>query len=196
MGRGSEAEVYFTADTHFGHANIIRYCHRPYRDVAEMDAAMIAAWNAKVPAEAIIYHLGDFTLAGRTAAAGYFAQLHGQIRVLPGSHDERWLPKKLGPDTELRSLDGVPVEIMPPLLSLEFPSLSSDGQHPQVIVLCHYALRVWDRSHYGAWHLYGHSHGDLPPLGRSLDVGVDVRAAPLRLDEVAALLREPREEAK
>ena len=32
----------------------------------------------------------------------------------------------------------------------------------QDIVLCHYAMRVWQKSHYGAWMLYGHSHGTLP----------------------------------
>jgi calcineurin-like phosphoesterase family protein len=193
MNPDPKVEVYFTSDSHFGHANIIRYCRRPYQGVAEMVAALIAAWNAKVSPGAMVYHLGDFTLGSRAVARSYFARLHGQIRLLPGSHDERWLPKQFGPQPELRSLDGIPVEIMPPLLSLEFPGLSSDGQYPQVIVLCHYALRVWDRSHHGAWHLYGHSHGVLPPIGRSLDVGVDVYPSPLGLDEIAALLREPSE---
>jgi calcineurin-like phosphoesterase family protein len=144
-----------------------------------------------VPPGAVVYHLGDFTLAGRAAATRYFAQLHGQIRVLPGGHDERWLPKQFGLDPALRSLDDIPVEIVSPLVTLEFPDLSTDGQHPQVIVLCHYALRVWDCSHYGAWHLYGHSHGELSPMGKSLDVGVDVYPAPISLGEVIALLRNP-----
>lgn len=45
----------------------------------------------------------------------------------------------------------------------------------QKITLCHYAMRVWNCSHHGAWHLYGHSHGSLPddPNSLSFDVGVD-----------------------
>lgn len=43
----------------------------------------------------------------------------------------------------------------------------------QPIVLCHYSLRVWDRSHFNAWQLYAHSHGTLPPIGKAYDVGVD-----------------------
>ena len=43
----------------------------------------------------------------------------------------------------------------------------------QLIVLCHYAFRVWRNAHHGSWHLYGHSHGSLPSAGRSMDVGVD-----------------------
>jgi calcineurin-like phosphoesterase family protein len=41
------------------------------------------------------------------------------------------------------------------------------------VVLCHYCLRVWNKSHFDSWHLFGHSHGQLPALGKSLDVGVD-----------------------
>ncbi|KKL16922.1 hypothetical protein LCGC14_2490690, partial [marine sediment metagenome] len=43
----------------------------------------------------------------------------------------------------------------------------------QFIVVCHYAMRRWERSHYGSWQLYGHSHGRLEPIGLQHDVGVD-----------------------
>jgi calcineurin-like phosphoesterase family protein len=43
----------------------------------------------------------------------------------------------------------------------------------QFIVLHHYGKRVWNKSHHGAWQLFGHSHGKLPPYGKSVDVGVD-----------------------
>ena len=43
----------------------------------------------------------------------------------------------------------------------------------KLIVLHHYGQRVWRNSHRGAYHLYGHSHGSLPPFGLSVDVGVD-----------------------
>ncbi|MFK5004710.1 hypothetical protein ACI4AP_29375, partial [Klebsiella pneumoniae] len=45
----------------------------------------------------------------------------------------------------------------------------------QRIVLCHYAMEVWNKSHHQAWHLYGHSHGSLPdnPNAKKFDVGVD-----------------------
>jgi calcineurin-like phosphoesterase family protein len=36
-------------------------------------------------------------------------------------------------------------------------------------------LRVWNKSHHNSWHLYGHSHGSLPPHGKSVDVGVDCK---------------------
>ena len=71
------------------------------------------------------------------------------------------------------------------LVSLEFPECGT-GRYPLIIVLCHYAMRIWDRAPYGARHLYGHIHGRLPPQGRSLDVGVDSHDfRPVRIDALA-----------
>jgi calcineurin-like phosphoesterase family protein len=61
------------------------------------------------------------------------------------------------------------------------------GVNGQEITLCHYSMRKWNKSHYGTWHLYGHSHGTLPPYGLSMDVGVDNQNFyPVSFDEVKA----------
>lgn len=54
----------------------------------------------------------------------------------------------------------------------DYKEIRHNGQR---IILCHYAFRVWNSSHHGSWHLYGHSHGSLPDdLGAlSWDVGSD-----------------------
>jgi len=45
---------WFTADLHLGHANIIRYCDRPYADVDVMDRDLVARWNDTVaPADEV-----------------------------------------------------------------------------------------------------------------------------------------------
>lgn len=54
--------IYFTADTHFWHENIIRFCNRPFTCAAEMDEALIANWNSRVKGNDIIYILGDMFL--------------------------------------------------------------------------------------------------------------------------------------
>lgn len=51
--------IYFTADTHFGHENVIRFCDRPFSSANEMDEAMIANWNARVRGNDTVYILGD-----------------------------------------------------------------------------------------------------------------------------------------
>ena len=59
--------------------------------------------------------------------------------------------------------------------------------------MSHYAHRTWDKSHHGSLHLYGHSHGTLPGVGRSMDVGVDSTDmnsdfTPFLLDDVIKFL--------
>lgn len=51
--------VYFIADAHFGHANIIRYCGRPFESVEKMDAAMLENWRRRVREDDTVYVLGD-----------------------------------------------------------------------------------------------------------------------------------------
>jgi len=176
--------ILFTADTHFGHENVIRFCNRPFASATEMDEQLIENWNQTVDPNDIIYHLGDFSLLGKKQAKDYFRQLNGRIHVVPGGHDHRWV----GKGTYHSSSDH-PVVILPPLQTIKV-SIPNPGQ-PQLIVLCHYSLRVWDRSHYGSWHLYGHSHGNLPPLDNSLDVGVDCwNYRPVPLKTIASKLIE------
>lgn len=171
--------VWFASDTHFGHANIIRYCDRPYTSLAEMDDALVENWNQVVRPNDIVFHLGDFTLGGQEQANAYFARLNGRISVVPGGHDKGWLSKD-----EYSSKPGHPVVILPPqaTIKLQIPGLSQS----QIVVLSHYAMRVWDRSHYGSWHLYGHSRCNLPQHLKSLEVGVDCwNYFPVSLEEVA-----------
>ena len=176
--------IFFTADTHFGHENVIRYCHRPFASAAEMDDQLIENWNQAIGPDDIIYHLGDFTLMGKEPASRYFKHLNGNIHVIPGGHDHRWIGKGT-----YRSGSGHTVSILPPLHTIKVP-LPNNDQH-QLIVLCHYSLRVWDRSHYNSLHLYGHSHGNLPPLANSLDVGVDCwDYLPVSLEIIASKLNE------
>jgi calcineurin-like phosphoesterase family protein len=53
------------------------------------------------------------------------------------------------------------------------------------ITLCHYAMRTWNMSHYGALHFFGHSHGNLQGDSQSCDVGVDCWGfVPVSLDQV------------
>ncbi len=158
--------TWFTADTHFGHENVIRYCERPFASVQEMDEALIENWNYITRPKDTIYHLGDFTLAGKEKANDYFSSLNGKISLIPGGHDKRWIRQG-----EYRSKSGYSINILPALhtIKLSIP----DCEQPKLVVLCHYSMRVWDRSHYESWHLYGHSHGNLPTIKNSLDVGID-----------------------
>jgi calcineurin-like phosphoesterase family protein len=146
--------IWFTADEHYGHKNIIAYCKRPFKDVSEMDGAIIAKHNEVVKDDDEVWHIGDFTLGDSMAYTNYARRLKGKLHhYIFGSHD-KWMESVLG------GKDKVPY----------LRELNIEGIH---ITLCHYAMRRWPRSHHGSWQLYGHSHGELPPEGRQYDVGVD-----------------------
>lgn len=68
--------TFFTADTHFGHNNIIKYVNRPFNSVEEMDEQLISNWNSKVTHEDTIYHLGDFAFS--KTPEKYFYRLNGK----------------------------------------------------------------------------------------------------------------------
>lgn len=167
--------VWFTADLHLGHANIIRYCNRPFGTVEQMDERLIAEWNSVVQRGDIVYHVGDFTLENAKRAEAYLNALHGFIRLLPGSHDS-WMSDLA------QGAYGERFEILP----VRCEVLIGEDR----FVLDHYAMQVWPLSHYGSYHLFGHSHGRLPDNGtRRMDVGVDPNNfRPVSADDAAKKL--------
>lgn len=81
--------IFFTSDTHFCHANIIKLCGRPFKDVMEMNETLIDNWNKTVGPNDIVYHLGDFCFAGSAAWHSLLGQLNGRIHLIVGNHDEK-----------------------------------------------------------------------------------------------------------
>ena len=161
-------KYWFTADTHFGHGNIIKYSNRPFRSANHMDEVIIKNWNEKVNKEDVVYHLGDF---GFTRKVGFdlfsvvkniINKLNGQINLLLGNHDyQNYNQKALSlfasvADVREKNINGIRV------------------------VMCHYPMIVWPGKHKGSIMLCGHSHNNLPAtrkdskyIGKILDVGVD-----------------------
>jgi len=185
--------IFFTGDHHFFHKKIIIHCKRPFENEVEMNYALIDAWNAKVGPDDIVYHLGDFTLGGRDLASAIFTCLNGRIIVLHNSwhHDKKWLRHHSDSGHSpkcYKSRSDHWVIFTDPLVAFDVSTI-------RWVVLCHYALRTWDRRHHGSWHLYGHSHGTLEDEGLSMDVGVDAVSryglepyAPVSLDEVRKIM--------
>ena len=117
-----------------------------------------------------VYHLGDFTLGNIIMAQQYFDKLNGAVHILnnPWHHDKRWLSNWGLCTTQSGSMIFVENSIQ----VLEIAELGKDD-YPLAIILCHYPIGEWDRKHYGAWHLHGHSHNNYQAEGKILDVGVD-----------------------
>jgi calcineurin-like phosphoesterase family protein len=141
-------EYFFTADEHYFHNNMIHYANRPFLTVDEMNAELIKRHNKVVGQNDIVIHAGDFTMLKDRVAVQLqlISKLNGQHIFLKGSHD-RWLSGA--------------------------NQIWEKKINEHYVVVCHYCMRTWARSHYNSLHLYGHSHGRLEPIGKSWDIGVD-----------------------
>jgi calcineurin-like phosphoesterase family protein len=155
--------LWFTGDTHFSHANIIKYCNRPFENVREHDETLIKNWNSVVGLDDDIYHLGDFAFASNGYIENILRRLNGHKHLIFGNHDRKTMKGHI--------LDWF--EDVEYYMELRIPDEEMDNE--QMIVLCHYAFEVWNKRHFGSWHLHGHSHGTLPSRDDQAryDVGVD-----------------------
>ncbi len=154
--------VFFTADTHFGHGGALGLYRRPFASVAEMDAAMVAAWQADVKDGDEVWHLGDFAVGRKVDVASLLGALPGRKHLVTGNNDPASTTSVAG-WASVQSYAEIQVD------------------HVK-LVLCHYAFRTWRDMGRGAWNLHGHSHGRLKPMAHQVDAGVDAwNFRPVRL---------------
>lgn len=164
-------DVYFSSDWHLFHKNIIEFSKRPFSSVEEMNEVLIENWNERVKKNDTAYFIGDFSFGSKQQTSDAIDRLNGQIHFIRGNHDKITDSLK---DKFVTYSDYKKIKV-----------------NDQSIILCHYAFRVFDGSHRGAWNLYGHSHGSLPDDSHALaiDVGVDCHNFyPVSFDEVAAIM--------
>lgn len=175
--------IWFTADTHFGHAGILR--HQPLRGrwwstTEDMDSDLLDAIHKVVRPEDQIWHLGDF--CWHASKAGHYRQRlpkRVQLHVLRGNHDATSLRRHCS------SFQGIAWKPF-------------DGKR---FHLCHYPIWSWRNRVHGSYHLYGHCHGMAEeelniarPDRRAMDVGVDYAYQmfgewrPFSLSEVCEIL--------
>jgi len=169
--------IWFTADEHFGHKNIIDFCHRPFKDTDEMRETLIDNHNKVVMKGDRVYHIGDmfWRTTGAEEALSIIHRLNGQHYYVYGNHEEVFR------NANLRNAF---------VWCKDIENLKVAG-YPN-IVLCHYAMRVWNGSHCLAWQLYGHTHAALPEdSSLSFDVGVDAQNYfPISIDQVTKRMEE------
>ena len=157
---------FITSDEHYGHENIIKYCNRPYATAHEGIDFMIARHNSVVPRNknVVTLHAGDMFWNSLTQkeAEDILYQLNGSHAFLYGNHDELmeespWLRSQFLFCKGENKVGGAHI---------------INHQNKKLLV-SHFAHRVWERSHKGSYHVYGHSHQELPPSGFSFDIGVE-----------------------
>ena len=168
---------YFTADLHLGHANIIRYCRRPFPTVGAMNGALIANWTEIVRGDDEVWVLGDVAMGRITETLPLVAKLPGRKHLVPGNHDRCWPGHSCVRPEHVAIYEDVGFTIHPPMVRTEL------GGHE--VLLCHLPVAgdSRDADRYGlhrpmldadTWLLHGHVHEKWRVEGRQINVGVDV----------------------
>jgi calcineurin-like phosphoesterase family protein len=172
-------QTWFTADTHFGHAKIIGYTKRPFRDVCEMDEIMIQRWNATVGPGDLVFHLGDFGMVRRHDPRSYLAKLNGTIILIPGNHDSKRVRKHFPFSCERMEMR----------LGEYFCLLNHRPAYPPGTPDPYSGHDIGVNASRYTFVISGHIHEKRLWTGKSLNVGVDMHGfRPLSIDFVRNLL--------
>lgn len=155
--------IYYTADTHFGHENIIKLCNRPFTSIEDMNDALIDNWNKKVGGNDTVYIIGDMFYKCPDAE-NILKNLKGKKHLIIGNHDGSWLTK---------------FNAVPYFESIELMKETSADGHG--ITMCHYPLLTW-RHEKKTYMIHGHIHDNtssdywelLRSRKRVLNAGVDI----------------------
>lgn len=156
------SKTFFTSDTHFFHKNILKYSNRPFKHIDDMNYQMMEKWNETVSENDTVYLLGDVGFTTKEKLIDFLTRLNGTKHLILGNHDQV-ITKNFNDFAHGKVFQSIS----------NYKEIKIDQQK---IILCHYAMRVWNKSHHGSWMFFGHTHDKLSPLGKSVDVGVDSTA--------------------
>ncbi len=168
---------WFTSDMHFGHANIIRYCDRPFADVDAMDRGLVARWNDTVADGDEVWVLGDVAMGRIDESLGLIGELAGTKLLVPGNHDRCW-PGRGDKAAEWvgRYVDAGFAEVLPEVVELTVGGRPARACHFPYFGDSHDEERF--ESHRpvddGRLLLHGHVHTRWRIEGHQVNVGCDV----------------------
>lgn len=169
--------IYFTADLHFYHDNIIKHTNRPFRDCTEMNEALVKNWNRLVKPQDEIYILGDVTMKGPVFATEMLSRLTGKKYLIRGNHDAF---------VDNKEFDSSVFEWVKDYHELTYQN--------QKFILFHYPIAEWNGYFRDTIQLHGHQHNhadynynNLEKGIRRFDVGVDANyMKPVSIEDIIA----------
>lgn len=141
-------QIFFTSDLHFDHHNILKFQDRGVKSIQQMNQKIIDNWNSIVGKQDDIYILGDFMWRNQRDNFDKLKRitnsLNGNKYLIRGNHDRysnfEYMSSGFKQVCDIKNLH-----------------LHYNG-NVYFFVLCHYAMKFWQKSHFGSYCLYGHQH--------------------------------------
>lgn len=151
-------KIWFTSDNHYGHKNILKFSRdtRIGETVDEMNEKMIEIWNSQVALTDTVYCLGDFSFMDPVRTEKVLKRLNGRLHLIRGNH-EHWINA-----TTAQYFEWIK----------DYYELKMGDKK---VVMFHFPIAEFNKMHWGAYHLHGHTHGSYTHPGRGFDVGIDNR---------------------
>lgn len=176
--------IYFTSDLHLGHANIIKYCKRPFTSVEEMNDTLISNINDTVATNHQLYILGDYSFLPAEETIELSKRIKCKnVYLIRGNHD------KLQDGIYFKAgLKSTAYNMFTYYHELKFNKIK--------YILCHFPFLTWNQSGRKSINVHGHCHGDetileLNSQTRRIDVGVDCfNYKPISIVEIEKIMKE------
>ena len=160
---------FFTADTHFGHMNVIKYCDRPFKNIEVMNQTIIENFNKIVKNDDDLYIIGDLSLWPPSYRFQYeeiFKAINGKVHLIAGNHD-----------------------LLRPQLYIDYGADSYHYPYLEInegFILCHDPVLC---QNIDKWCLVGHVHNLFLKKGMCINVGVDVHDfKPISIKEIEKII--------
>jgi calcineurin-like phosphoesterase family protein len=175
--------IFFTSDLHINHRAMLKYCPeaRPFPHITAMNEAIVERFNSRVGPDDETYFLGDLALnCSASYLNGILSRLHGKKYLIIGNHDKKLVRK----ETPRKILEAHFEWIK------WYHEMKVEGVR---LILFHFPIEIWEKKHYGSYHLCGHSHGGYPrkPGVLRMDVGVDTNNLyPYSINEIKSIMEE------
>jgi calcineurin-like phosphoesterase family protein len=173
-----EDDLWLTSDTHYAHTNICKGVSswpggrgtRDFKTLSQMNDVIVNGINNNVSKNSHLIHGGDWSFGGSDKIIEFSERINcDNIYHVYGNHDDNIRRN--------HPINGVkPQELFTTNSDvLYFTIKRTPDSKKETIFLSHYAHLVWDRSHHGAMHLFGHSHASINEhcVGKSMDIGID-----------------------
>ncbi len=185
------SRVFMSSDFHAYHRNICTGTTtwqtgagsklRDFENEVLMTEQLAKNINDKVGENDILIHLGDWSFGGKDKIKIFRDMLNcKRVIAQAGNHDGNIIKDE--------ALQGLFYRWYG---DFEVSPIVKHIIGGKTYVCSHYAMKVWENSHHGWRHLYGHSHHSLPddPHSLSIDVGVDgYNLSPLSFVEVEEIM--------
>jgi len=162
-----DCSTFVIGDLHLNHTNIIKYCNRPFDNVADMNRVLVKNWNLVVKKTDTVFFLGDMAMGNSDKLIN---SLNGNIFFIRGNHDKS------------RDQDS-----MHDQLYLNYKGIKFQFVHnPNSL-----------QGKFDGWTIHGHHHNNYPdnfsffdPTNRKFNVSVEmIKYQPFPMTKIVELIQ-------